>query len=256
MVDFIEEVDEELRADRYQSLFRRYLPWAATMVGALVVGWLAVWGYEQWQNDQIGKASDVYDAAVKAIASGDRTGGEAKLKDLAEHAPSGYRALALIQLGAISAAENKAGEAVAYFDKSAQATSTEVIADFARLRAAQTLLDSAPLAQVKPRLDAIIGDKKPFDSEAREALGLAYLLAGQTTPARNEFNGLKTSLSAPPGVKERAAEAVALIDAGGAAAFADAVRKAPQATPADMAALSALQGAPVQAAPVQGAPAQ
>jgi hypothetical protein len=256
VVDFINEVDEELRADRYQSLFRRYLPWAATMVGALVVGWLGVWGYEQWRNNEIGKASDAYDAAVKAIASGDRVGGEAKLKDVADHAPGGYRALALIQLGSISAAENKAGEAVAYFDRSAQASTTPVIADFARLRAAQTLLDTAPLAQVKSRLDAIIGDKKPYDAEAREALGLAYLLAGQPTPARNEFNGLKTSLSAPQGVKERAAEAIAMIDAGDAGAFADAVRKAPQASPADMAALGALQGAPPPAAAEQGASEQ
>ena len=50
VVDFIEEVEERLRSDRYATLARRILPWFLAAVLAVIVGWLGVWGYRAWRD--------------------------------------------------------------------------------------------------------------------------------------------------------------------------------------------------------------
>ena len=67
MVDFIEEVEEQLRSDRYRALAWRLAPWFIAALVALVLGWLGVWGWQVLQARNVGKASAAYD---KALARG------------------------------------------------------------------------------------------------------------------------------------------------------------------------------------------
>ena len=71
MTDVFEEVEEQLRADRYKTLALRALPW---VLGALVIALaiaLAVWGWGAWQARSIGEASEAYAEGVEAFAAGD-----------------------------------------------------------------------------------------------------------------------------------------------------------------------------------------
>ena len=54
----------------------------------------------------------------------------------------------------------------------------------------QALLDSAPYPQLETRLTPLIGDKKPFDLDAKGTLAMARLLAGQTAAAKSDFTGI------------------------------------------------------------------
>ena len=44
VVDFVEEVEEQLRSDRYRSFAQRAWPWFVAALVAVVIGWLAAWG--------------------------------------------------------------------------------------------------------------------------------------------------------------------------------------------------------------------
>jgi hypothetical protein len=214
VVDFIEEVEEQLRADRYRALASRFLPWFLAAVAAVVIAWLAVWGYGVWRDRNIAAASVTYDKALTELASGDQTGAYNDLDGIAKSGPAGYRSLALLMQGNLRLSANKDSEAAALFDRAAAAAPNATLGDLARLRAALALLDDAPYAQLQTRLSALIGSKKPYDLEAREALAMAKLAAGKTAEARGDFNALTLTLGVTQSMRETAQAAITLIDAG------------------------------------------
>jgi hypothetical protein len=256
VVDFIEEVEEQLRSDRYRSFARRALPWFAAALAATVIGWLAIWGYNSWQERNIDRASVAYDQAITALAQGDVTGAYTTLDPIAKSGPAGYRTLALIGQGDIRLAAGATGEAVGFYDKAAKAAPNAIFGDAARLKAALALLDDAPYPQLQTRLTALIGDKKPFDLQAREALAMAKLLVGKTSAARGDFNALTLTLGVTPSMRARAQAAIALIDSGEAATAAAVVRMAatlPPPTPGTLGGLPGAPGAQDQSAPQDAA---
>jgi len=226
VTDFIEEVDEQVRSDHYRTLAQRWAPWFAAALIAVVVGWLGVWGYNIWQDRNIGKASIAYDKALTSLAQGDETGAYTGFDALGKSGPAGYRTLALMQQGNIRLAAGKPAEAAAFYDAAGRAAPNPILRDLERLRAAQTLLDTAPFAQIQTRLNALTGDKKPFDLEAREALAMAKLMAGRTREARGDFNALTLTLGVSEAMRGRAQAAMALIDAGEAATAVQVVKAA------------------------------
>lgn len=214
MVDFIEEVEEQLRSDRYRAIARKSWPWFAALVAAVVVAFLAVWGYGAWRDRNIAQASVAYDKALTELAQGDQTGAYNDFGPIAQSGPAGYRMLSLMQQGNIRLGAGKASDAAALFDRAAQAAPNSMLHDLASLRAALALLDTAPLPQLQTRLTPLIGENKPFDLQAREALAMAKLAAGKTAEARSDFNALTLTLGVSQAMRARAEAAIALIDSG------------------------------------------
>lgn len=226
MVDFVEEVEERLRAERYGDLARRYLPWFIAAVAAAIVGWLGVWGYDVWRDHNIGQASIAYDKAITALAGGDAAGAESAFAPIARSGPAGYRTLALMQQANMRLGAGKPDEAVRLYDAAAKAAPNPILGDLARLRAAQVLMDTAPFAVVETRLKALIGDNRPYALDAKEMLAMAKLQAGKVQEARGDFNALSLSLGVTPGMRARAQGAIALIDSGQAGLVDQVVKTA------------------------------
>ncbi len=253
MTDFIEEVDERVRSDRYRDLARRYAPWFAAALIAVIVGWVGAWGYQTWQNRNIGKASMAYDKALTSLAQGDQTGAFTGFDAIGKAGPAGYRTLSLMQQGNIRLMAGKNAEAAAFYDAAAKAAPNTILRDLAGLRAAQSLLDSAGLTQSRSRLAPLIGDKKPFDLEAREALAMAKLMAGDTRAARDDFNALTLTLGVSESMRQRAQAAITIIDAGEGAMIGQAVKAAALLPPGPPPGLGpAAAGGPDQGAQQEG----
>lgn len=256
MTDFIEEVDERVRSERYLTLARRWAPWFLAALAAAVVGWLGVWGYNAWRDRNIGKASIAYDKALTSLAQGDQTGAYTGFETLGKSGPAGYRSLALMQEGNIRSAAGKGADAAVFYDAAAKAAPNAIFGDLARLRAAQALLDTAPYGQTETRLTPLIGEKKPFTLEARETLALAKLMVGKTAEARGDFNALSLTLGVGDAMRGRAQAAIALIDAGEAATLAQVVKTAASLPPPKQPAFAAPggnDGAPPDQGAAQGA---
>ena len=242
MVDFVEEVEEQLRAERYAGLARRLLPWFAAAVAATVVGWLGVWAYDSWTDRNIAKASLDYDKGVAAASSGDNAAAFADFAAAAKDGAPGYRTLALLQQGNVRFAENRTTEAVGLYDSAAKSAPNAILGDLARLRAAQASMDTAPYSQTETRLKSLIGDKKPYALQARELLAMAKLQAGRIQEARGDFNAINLTLGVSPAMRARVQGAIALIDSGQAGLVGQVV-KAASALPAGSALDPALLGA-------------
>jgi hypothetical protein len=252
VVDFVEEVEEQLRSDRYRGFARRAWPWFLAALVAVVVGWLAAWGYNTWRDRNIGRASIAYDKAITTFAQGDQTGAYTALDAIGKSGPAGYRTLALLQQANMRLQAGKAADAVALYDSAANAAPNAILGDLARLRAAQALLDSAPYPQLETRLKALVGDRKPFDLEAREALAMAKLEAGQLAAAKSDFSALTLTLGVTQSMRARAEAAIGLIDSGQAAVVAQVAKAAATLPPPPP--QSVTGAAPQNGSPPQGAP--
>jgi len=226
VVDFVEEVEERLRAERYANFANRWLPWIIAAIAAVVVGWLGVWGWRTWQDRNIGRASVAYDSAITALTSGDQTGAFTALAPIAKDGPAGYKTLSLLSQGDIRLGADKPTEAAALYDQAAKAAPNAIFRDLARLRAAQTLMDTAPYAQTQTRLQPLIGEGKPFDLQAREALAIAKIQAGKLQEARGDLNALSLTLGVSQAMRARAQAAIQLIDSGQAASVGAVVKQA------------------------------
>ncbi len=253
MVDFVEEVEEQLRAERYATFARRGLPWFVGVLLVVVLGWLALWGYHSWRDRNVAAASIAYDHGITQLAAGDELGAYNAFTPIAKDGPAAYRTLALMQQGNIRLAADKAADAVTLYDAAAKAAPGPFLGDLARLKAALALMDTGSYPQLETRFKALIGDNKPYDLEAREVLALAKMQVGRTAEARGDLNAISITLGVTPSIRASAQNAIALIDAGQAKTVGDVARAAATMPPPSPATLSALGGSPV---PSDGADGQ
>ena len=226
MTDVFEEVEEQLRADRYKTLALRALPWVlGALVLALVVT-LAIWGWGAWQSRSVSEASETYAEGVEAFAAGDMGKAEQRFAEVAEGNAKGYAAMALMQQAGLRINEGKTAEAVELFDKAAETAPDPILADAARLKSAFALLDTAPLDEMQARLQPLTEEGRPYRAQALEALAFAKLMGGEMDEARTDFGVIALMPGASDLARQRAQAARAMIDSGSAAALAGVVKAA------------------------------
>jgi len=229
LTDLFEEVEEQLRSDRYRTLARKAAPWAFAALAAALVVALGVWGWQQYQQQTTDKASVQYAAGLTAFSQGDAAKAEQAWTEVAKSPSKAFKSLALMQLGGLKLATGKPDDvkaAVALFDQAASAAPDDVLGDAARLKSAFAILDTAPFAEVEGRLTPLLKDGHPYRVQAREALAFAKLMKGDTAGARSDFVVITGTLDAPEGAKQRAQAAVGLIDTGSAKSVPAAVKAA------------------------------
>ena len=254
MVDLFEEVEEQLRSDRYKTLALKVLPWIGAALASALVAALAIWGWQTYTARGIAKASDQYAQALEAFSQGRNDEAFRIWGEVAKSPSKGYRSLALMQQGGIRLADGKTDEAVKLFDAAAEAAPTPLIQDAARLKSAFALLDTAPYPAMEERLKPLLEDGRPYRVQAREALGFAKLMKGDVAGARGEFVVLSLLADAPEGARQRANAAIQLIDSGGAKAIPGAVKAAIALPPTPTLPMGAAPPAAGAPAPQQPAP--
>jgi hypothetical protein len=231
VTDIFEEVEEQLRSERYVTLVRRGWPWVLGLAIALLAAALAWWGYSRYRDGQDARASEDYAAALDTLKAGDEAKAFTQFQAAAKTPSRGYKALALMQEGGIRMDQNKVQEAVALFDQAASAAPDLVIGDMARLKSAFALMDTAPYPAIEERLKPLTDAKHPYRAAAREALAMAELKAGKLKAARDDFVVIRLLPDAPDSMRQRAELAIAAIDSGSVASLPQAVVEAAKAPP-------------------------
>lgn len=213
MSDLFREAEDELRKETAENVVKRSAPF---VLGAIVLALAAGGGWQFYQAQKlknIDAASVAYDAAMAKLQAGDLPGGEAALGAVAKTAPDGYAAQAILQQAAVLQEQGKAAEARVVFEAAAKSIKDVDLADLARLRAAYIAADSETRDQMTARLKPIIDRKGAFSPLAKELLAARAWEAGDGAAARSTYSLLQLDLNAPEGVKTRAAQAIAVIDA-------------------------------------------
>lgn len=242
MADVFEEVEGQLRAERYRSVGRRVLPWLIGLAVLALVVSLALYGWREYRQRAAAQASLEYAEGLKALEANNRVEAGRRFAVAAESRSDAYKSLALMQQAGILVAENKPRDAVPVFDRAAEAAPGPLLADAAALKAAFLVMDYAPLSEIDRRLRPLREEGRPYRNMAREAWAMAQVGAGKGADARRDFVVLSQALDSSEGARARAQAMIAAIDSGGAAQTPAILR----ATPAP-AAPPAVQPAPVPA---------
>ncbi|MET4683388.1 tetratricopeptide repeat protein [Brevundimonas faecalis] len=255
MVDVFEQVEEELRSDRYKRFARTWLPVIGGVLVVALIAALSWWGWQSWQTSQADKASAAYDRGMEALQANNPTGADAAFAEAAKSGNGAYKALALMQQAGIAVTANKTQDAVKLFDDAAKAAGDPIIADAAAIKAVFLQMDTAPLEEIQKRLEPLAKDKRPLHAFAQEAQAMALLQHGKNADARQIFVQLQLGQDVPDSIRQRAQVAVGAIDSGAVAGLADIVRAAaalppeaaqPPAQAAAQAAVPVAQPAAVQ----------
>lgn len=239
MVDVFDEVEEQLRSDRYKTFALKSLPVLGAVAVVAVLGVGGWWGWTAYESSRANKASEAVQATLEAYEKDGPAKAFSEFEKLSKEGNAGYRALALMQMGGIRLDERKTKEAVGYFDEAAKIAPDPVMGDIARLKSAFALMDTAPYQEIESRLTPLTGEKSPYRVQAKEALAFAKLQAGKTAEARGDFVVLSLLSDGSDDTRQRAQAAIQMIDSGSAKALPAAVKAAAALPP------------PVQLAPGQ-----
>jgi hypothetical protein len=245
VTDLFNEVEEQLRSDRYKTLGLKAAPWVLGLAVVLIVGAFSIWGWRHYQQQAAEKASNEYAQAIDAMQAGHDDDAFRLFGDVAKSGSKGYATLAVMQQGALRLAGGKTTEAVALFDQAAKAAPDPILGDAASLKSVFALMDTAPYKDVEARLLPLTKDERPYRVEAREALAFAKLAAGDMAGARSDFVVISLLEGASQAARGRADAAKTLIDSGSAKAVPAAIKAAAALPPQT----SAPAGPPIGQAP-------
>jgi hypothetical protein len=213
--DILDEVEQELRRERAEKVWKRYAPWIIGFV-VLVVAGVGGWRYYEWQQSTRAAAlGERFEAALDDLDAGKLAEAEAALKAIRADAPPAVRTLARLAEANALANRDAAAGAAAFDAIAADATVDEVARELARVRAGHLLVDSASLADLKTRLEAATASGRAFRHSAREVIALAAYRSGEKTEARRWFDMIVADQEVPAGIRARADLMIALIDAEG-----------------------------------------
>ena len=232
MSDIFREVEEDLRRDRLQHVWRKYGVWvigAAAAVIALVA--VATW-WNAHQRSQAEEAARAYIAADRIAADGEIAEAAARFQALAEERGGGYAMVSGLRAAALLSEADRRDEAIAAYDALAAESADPILSDLAALRAALLLSEVASADELAVRLAPLAREGGAWRFTALELLAFAALRAGDRQEAAARYREIAEA-AAPPRVRERARTMLRGLEVAGTGEGRGSVRPAPADAGAD-----------------------
>lgn len=205
------EVDEEVRQDRLQDLWKRYGIYAAVAAVLIVAGTIAfvLWRDAQ-QTARDADSSRFLNAVIQESEAADAA--LLALRELADDGTTAYRFLAKLREARLMAQEGDTVQALAVFDSvAADADLGDTYRDLARLLAVANGLDVLSQDEVEMRIGPLNVAGNPFQVTAREFLAVSAIKAGDTARAEELLRANQADESAPVASRARATEILTAI---------------------------------------------
>jgi len=226
--DFIREVDEDLRRENLEKLWRRYGVFAVAAAVVIIIG---VAGYVGWQRYAAGQRADrarQFQAALALATKPDVVAATQTLQAIATPPPAvteasqalqalaknddGYGILAQLHDAALKARTGDAAGAIAVYQKLAADSGVDKpFRDLATILLALQTVDSATPAELTQRLQPLTAADNPWHYSALELSAMLARRAGDTEKAKQILTGLAADLDAPQALRARAAETLAAL---------------------------------------------
>lgn len=229
MSDIFREVEEEVRRERLEKLWKKYGDYAIAGAAVLIIG---VAGFKFWQHYeyvQTQKASAAYLEALETAGMGKADATVARYAQIAKSAPGGYALVAQMSQADTLLAAGKTQEAVALYKKIADKDSKD-IGEAARIRAAWAMSDTGSRADVEKLLEPLNTDRSGWRFMVHEMLAYIDFRDGRLKAAQKGYEALAVDTAAPEALRQRAGAMANLIRNG----VGDyGVLPPPEVTPAD-----------------------
>jgi hypothetical protein len=212
---FFREVDDELRRDRAQRVWKQ---WGLWIVAGVVAALLAFGGWLYWQHRQTlaaGVESEQLQAAFDSLAAGNTAAAGVPLSTLSQSKRDGYRALATFTQADILLQKNDLKGAAAKFAGIANDTGmAQPFRDLALIRQTAAEFDTVKPQVVVDRLRPLAVPGGAWLGSAGEMLGAAYLKMGKRKEAGEVFGRVARDKDVPESLRQRAVQLAGVLGSG------------------------------------------
>ena len=196
------EVDEEVRQEQFQKLWKRYGNVIIALCFVMVAAVAGFKGWQYWQVKQSETAADSFFAAGSLITDGKP---EDALKQYESISHSGYGTLARLRAANAGLAAGKLNDAIKAYDAIAADPSVPApLRDAARLRAAYALVDTAKPEDLSGRVNGLDTPGNPWRHAARQVMALTMWRAGDVAGARKQVSAMLADGETPAGIRQSA----------------------------------------------------
>lgn len=209
----IREVDEDLKRDQFDQLWKAYGKFIVAGAIALVLGVAGNEAWNHWKTSQAQAESASYLAAnIRAQQSKDMSG----LDDLAKSGKTVYATLAAFRkAGYLTVAQDLPKAVDAFQAAAASKEMGPLYQSAARLHALMLEIDSGDPAKLEAELAPLAAPSEPWRHSAQELQALLALRVGDNAKAQDIFSRLADDATAPQGLRARAAELRQALEAKG-----------------------------------------
>jgi hypothetical protein len=213
VADIFQEVDEEVRRERLEKLWKQYGNYIIAAL-ILVLACIGAWrGYIYWQERKAAEAGAAFEAASALADEGKHKEAEAAFAKLATEGTAGYRTLARFREAAQLGLSDPKAAVAAYDALAADASLGQPLQDLAAVRAGLLLVDTAPYQELRTRLEPLTASERPFRHSARELLAFGAWRAGDNAAAHKWIDAVVADPETPSTIRNRVDVLAALIPA-------------------------------------------
>ena len=230
MSDIFREVEEEVRRERLEKIWKQYGDYIIAGVAAAVIAGAGFVLWQRYQENRSATASAEYDAAVQ-LAGTNPTAAIGAFDKIAATAPGGYANLAKFAEADTLLIVGQRNRAVSIYESLGGGGDESLIGSAARIRAAWSIAEFAPRQAIEKLVSPLAQATSPWRFAANEVLAYADYRIGDYRKAEKEFDALASDPGAPRALKMRASAMADLIRAGGEGNFGYVPPTAPPAVP-------------------------
>ena len=214
MGDIFKEIDEEIRKDRLEDLWKRYGRFAVGLVISALVGVGSWKGWEAYSSAQMLSSSKEYEAAIRLQSTGKNADASTLFRRLMKEGNGNYKTLATLgEAGLRSEKGDIDGAISAYLSVSDNPEGPKFLREAATLFSVLLKMnhDSYKAEDLIKELDPL----RKFDGiwrfTATELQGLINLKLENIEGARKIFKGLERNMQVPDSMRGRVKKILAVI---------------------------------------------
>jgi hypothetical protein len=212
MTDIFDEIGEDLRRERLKKVWDRFGGLIILIAIFIVLGTAGWRGYEAWKHARAASNGDELLNALRLAEENQLDQAIPQLESIIQNGEDGYPTLARFRLATAYAEQGDDDRAVTMFDEIADdASISDNLRDFARLRAGYQLLNINDREAIVARLNEMANGSGPFRFSAREIMGLSAFADSDWQEAQRWFERLALDFQAPDPVRSRAQLAISVI---------------------------------------------
>ena len=212
MSDIFQEVDEDLRHDKWLRLWKQYQNYVIGLAAAIIIATAGVTYWRHYDQQQREAEGLQYGLALDEARGGKFAEAAGALKSLAVGAHAGRALVARFEAAALRARAGDEAAAIAAYDAIAKDSAVDpTYRDLATVLWGLHAVDTLDPQVVIDRLAPVTNPDNPWHSSAIEVTAIVHLKAGDRAAARADYQKLADDLTAPRGLRARAAQMVAAL---------------------------------------------
>ena len=203
--NFIREVNEELRSDQANALWKKYGKLIIGGAVAIVLGVAGNVGYKNWVDSQAAASGDIFLEALTHAREGRNDEALAAFDQLKTDGYGSYPVLAKMRAATVIAEQGNAEDAISEFLSVANDGSVaDALKDVAKIRAGYLMVDVSSYDEVAAQVEVLTNTTNTMRHSAREILGLSAFKANDYARAKDWFTLVVEDTSTPQQIAARA----------------------------------------------------